>query len=110
MGQAYNNGRGGVVSVIGGTEITARLDGGRLTGSAGCNTYTAFYTLSGNAIAIGSIASTRIACSTPAGIMEQEAAYLTALASARTYRIDGERLFLQTADGAQAASFVARRS
>jgi heat shock protein HslJ len=103
----YNNGRGAVVSVLAGTEITARFEAGSLTGSAGCNTYTGSYTVSGNAIQISPPASTRAFCSTPAGVMEQEAAYLAALPTARTYRIEGNRLFLEAIDGARVASFAA---
>ena len=98
--QAYNNGRGGVVSLIAGTEITARFEAGRVGGSAGCNTYTASYTLNGSAIEIGPAISTRMACQSPPGRMEQEAAYLAALQTARVYRIEGSRLTLETADGA----------
>ncbi|HEY7060780.1 MAG TPA: META domain-containing protein [Chloroflexota bacterium] len=104
--EEYNNGRGGVVTLIEGTEITARFEDGRVAGSAGCNQYTAAYTLNGTAIEIGPGASTRMACLTPPGIMEQEAAYLAALQTARTYRIEGSRLILETADGARVASFV----
>jgi heat shock protein HslJ len=104
--QAYNNGRGGVVSLLAGTEITARFEGDRVVGSAGCNTYTAAYALNGNAIEIGPAATTRMACPVPPGRMEQEAAYLAALQTAREYRIEGNRLILETADGARVASFV----
>jgi heat shock protein HslJ len=106
VAEAYNNGRDAVVSLITGTEITARFEGGRVAGSAGCNTYTASYTLNGNTIAIGSAASTRMFCSAPAGVMEQEGAYLAALPTARIYRIEGRRLILETADGARVASFT----
>jgi heat shock protein HslJ len=96
-----------VVTVIVGTEITARFESGRLTGSAGCNMYTAAYTVGGNALTISPAASTRRACSAPAGIMEQEATYLAALTTTAAYRIEGDRLILETADGARVASFLA---
>jgi len=38
--------------------------------------------------------------------MEQEAAYLAALQTARVYRTEGSQLILETADGARVASFV----
>jgi heat shock protein HslJ len=104
--QAYNNGRDAVVTLIAGTTITARFEGGRVAGSAGCNSYSAAYSLSGSAIEIGPAISTRMACAAPPGIMEQEAAYLAALATARVYRTEGNRLILETADGARVASFV----
>jgi heat shock protein HslJ len=105
--QAYNNGRGGVVSLVAGTEITARFADGRVTGSAGCNRYTAPYTLAGATLQLGApAATTRRLCRTPPGRMEQERAYLAALLTAQTYRIEGNRLLLLTADGARVASFV----
>jgi heat shock protein HslJ len=105
--QAYNNGRGGVISLIIGTEITARFEQGRVAGSGGCNNYMASYSLAGNTIEIGKAASTFMACPEPPGVMEQEAAYLAALETARVYRIEGSRLILETAEGARVASFVA---
>jgi heat shock protein HslJ len=106
IAEAYNNGRGGVVSVLGGTQLTALFDGGRLTGSAGCNSYMTSYTASGSAIEIGLAATTRLFCATPDGVMEQEAAYLAALPTAAAYRIDGNRMILERADGARVASFT----
>jgi heat shock protein HslJ len=104
--EAYNNGRGDVVSLVAGTAITARFEGGRVGGSASCNSYSAPYTLAGPAVEIGPAISTRRACTEPPGIMEQELAYLAALEAARAYRIDGNRLILETAAGTRAASFV----
>jgi heat shock protein HslJ/LysM repeat protein len=104
----YNNGKGGVVSVIIGTELTAVFgEDGTLSGSAGCNNYTAAYEADddGN-IAIGPAATTRKMCPEPEGIMEQESQYLAALETAATYRMEGERLELRTADGALAADFM----
>jgi heat shock protein HslJ len=104
----YNNGRGGVVSVIIDTEITAVFgEDGTLSGSAGCNNYTASYEADddGN-ISIGPAATTRMMCSEPEGIMEQETEYLAALETAATYNIEGERLQLRTAEGSLAADFM----
>lgn len=105
---SYNNGKQAVVSVLGGTEITAVFgDDGNLSGSAGCNRYTAGYTVDGDSIAIGPAASTRMFCGEPEGVMEQETAYLMALSMAEVYAIQGDKLELRTADGALVASFVA---
>ena len=104
----YNNGKEAVVSVIIGTELTAVFgDDGTLSGSAGCNNYTAPYEADddGN-ISIGPAATTRKMCSEPEGIMEQENQYLAALETAATYRMEGERLELRTAEGAMAANFM----
>jgi heat shock protein HslJ len=103
---AYNNGKGGVVSVIIGTEITADFgEDGRLTGSAGCNNYVAEYKTEGSNITISSaVGTTRMACPEE-GVMEQENAFLTALTTADTYKIQGTNMEMRTADGAKAAGF-----
>jgi heat shock protein HslJ len=110
VAESYNNGRGGLQSLAAGTEITARFEGGRLSGSAGCNTYNAGYTLggSGGATTITTPASTRRFCTAPPGVMEQEAAYLAALPTTARYRIEGDGLTLEQADGARVATYTAR--
>jgi len=51
--------------------------------------------------------ATKKTCARPAGVMEQETQYLKALATAATYRMDGDRLELRTADGALAVTLSA---
>jgi len=103
---SYNNGKQAVVSVIAGTKLTANFDAkGNLSGFAGCNDYNANVTATPPEISIGPVASTRKSCSTPAGIMTQEAAYLAALNTAATYQIQASKLEFRTASGAIAADF-----
>jgi heat shock protein HslJ len=106
----YNNGRDAVVTVLAGSEITARFDAGHLAGSAGCNTYTAAYSLGPGAGAVGIAppAATRMACAEPPGVMEQEAAYLAALPTATRYRTEGAQLRLERDDGARVVTYAAR--
>jgi len=68
---------------------------GDLSGTSGCNNYVAGYTLQDNQIKIQQPISTLRACTQG---MEQEAAYLEALAGAETYQIVGARLKI-TYDG-----------
>jgi heat shock protein HslJ len=97
----YNNGRGGVTSVLLGTELTATFGAdGRVTGSSGCNTYFVSYELDGQTLTIGQAGMTEMFCAEPEGIMDQEAEYLAALSRATTYTIVGDRLQLRDADGA----------
>ena len=107
---SYNNGRGGVVSVIIGSEITADFSADEITGNAGCNGYFASYRTSGDTILVGPAGSTMMACDSPPGVMEQETEYLAALASAATFSIEGERLQMRTADGATAVQFERERN
>jgi heat shock protein HslJ len=102
----YNNGKQAVTSVMAGTELTAVFGkDGNLTGSSGCNTFSGSYKTDGDKITIGPLASTRMYCGEPAGVMDQESQYLAALQSAATYKIEGTKLELRTADGALAADF-----
>jgi heat shock protein HslJ len=55
------------------------FEGGNLTGNAGCNTFSSTYTVTGDAIEIGPIMSTKMACEEP--MASVEAAYLAALES-----------------------------
>ena len=90
-----NNGRGGVVSVVDGTTVTATFDAdGRIAGAGGCNGYTGGYRLDGSTLAIGELASTLRACLDPEGVMDQEAAYLVALGRSTRWAVDGRRLEL----------------
>lgn len=103
---SYNNGRGGVVSVIIGTEITANFgEDGQLTGNASCNDYFGPYETDGENISMGPFGATRKACPEPEGIMQQEVEYLAALETAATYTIDGVTMNMRTAEGSTVANF-----
>ncbi len=103
---SYNNGREAVVSVKIDTAMTAVFaEDGQLSGSAGCNNYFGPYTTDGDAISIGPLASTRKLCADEE-LMAQEAAYLTALETAATYKITGSTMEMRTESGAMAANFT----
>ena len=68
--------------LIAGTMITAHLDGEQLTGDSGCNEYSAPYTLADGQLTLGEITVTDRTCDEPDGVMDQESAYLTMLATA----------------------------
>lgn len=95
-----NDGRQAVVSVQTGTRVTLAFDGqGRLSGSAGCNRFTARFEAGPGTVRIEAPAATRMTCAEP-GVMAQEQAFLRALEAARTVRIEGDGLELRDADGA----------
>lgn len=102
----YNNGRGGVVSVLAGTQLTALFgDEGRISGDSGCNMYMGPYSTAGRTISIGPLASTRRACLS-AEANNQEQAFLAALARATRYDLTGDRLSLRDDDGALQVDMV----
>ncbi len=103
---AVNNGRGGVVSALPGVEVSAMFgDDGRVTGSGGCNRFFGPCALDGEAVSIGPLASTRMACLEPQGVGEQETAFLAALERAVSWSIREGRLQLRDADGALQVDF-----
>lgn len=106
----YNNGKHAVVSLIVGTKISLNFGtDGRLNGNSGCNTYNGAYETSGNnAIRVGPLASTGMACIAPDGLMEQEQKYLSALQNAATYEIAGDQLTIRDASGAMQVVATAR--
>jgi heat shock protein HslJ len=76
--------------------IILRPQDQRVAGSGGCNRLLGGYRLDGNRIAFEKFASTVMAC--PAG-MEQEQAFLGALAQAARWRVLGSHLELLDAHG-----------
>jgi heat shock protein HslJ len=101
-----NNGRGGVASLVDGTLVTAEFGtDGRVAGSGGCNRFSGGYTLEGDGLTIGPVASTRMACSEPEGIDQQERAYFAALARVSSWSFREDRLQLRAADGALQVEF-----
>lgn len=73
-------------AVIPGTQITADFADGKVTGSAGCNNYSGTLTPANDYFTVTGIATTRKFCSEPAGIMDQESAYLAALGNITSYQ------------------------
>ena len=99
--------RRGVHEPLAGTDLTARFGAdGSLSGSAGCNTYKSSYTTEKHTIEIAAPAATRKACADPAGVMEQESAYLALLPTAVSYRLDGNVLELLAADGTRLVTYA----
>jgi heat shock protein HslJ len=70
-----------------------------LRGSTGCNQYTAPYTVDGDSMDIGAVASTRMACPSPRDTVEQ--GYVAALGLVGGWAIDGDELVLSDGDGAE---------
>ncbi|MCL5778309.1 META domain-containing protein [Limibaculum sp. FT325] len=71
---------------------------GRVSGSGGCNRYSAGFRLTGEGLSVGPAASTMMACAE--SVMNQERAFLDALAGIAAFDIDETgALILKAADG-----------
>jgi heat shock protein HslJ len=105
----FNNGTGAVTGIVAGSTITMDFDAlGQVRGQAGCNTYSAYYQASGNAMSVNLPTSTSMYCESPEGVMQQEQQFLTALQSAATFQITGDQL--QIRSGADALAVAATRA
>jgi len=101
--------QGAEQSLIEGTSITAVFSTETVSGSAGCNDYTGQVTPVEDYFTIGPVAVTQQSCAEPAGVMEQEQAYLAALQGTSGYQwqqddaggsvVTGARLLYVLADG-----------
>jgi len=87
---------GQVSDAVAGAPVTATFEDGVVAGSGGCNTYSGSYTVDGDAISFGPIASTLIACEDPIG--SQEFAFFAALGRADSFDVSGGTLTLSEGD------------
>ena len=97
--QSYRDSTGETVNVLLRSTTTALFQADQVTGIAGCNNYSASYQTTRNNLSIGPVASTRKACSTPLGIMEQENAFLAALDATVSYKLNRNSLELLDSRG-----------
>lgn len=94
----FNNGRQAVVSPLLGTTLSLSFGDGVVKGFGGCNTFRATYSVNGDQIAIGPVATTRRSC--PAeGVMQQEREFIAALRSTTTWAFSGAFLDMHRPDG-----------
>ena len=71
--------------------------GDAATGNAGCNTYNAIATVSGNTVHFSNVASTKVACPPPASVVE--AAFLQGLNLASEWKVEGDTLTMSAPRG-----------
>lgn len=70
-------------ATLAGTTLGATFGGdGQVNGFGGCNNFSAGYAVSGSNITVGAPISSSLACASPPGVMEQEAAYFNLLPQA----------------------------
>jgi len=102
----FDDGSGAVVSPVSGSTLTAVFHpDGTIEGNAGCNAFSGPYTAIGTSMTIGPLATTRMACSSPA-LDTQEQQFLTALQSVATWEAD-DGITLRDWGGATKVSLIA---
>jgi len=92
-----------MISALNGTEITAQFVAGTVSGSGGCNDYSAKYsTDDAGQLTIASPIRTKMACASDDGsdgVMTQEDVVLTNLEQADTYEVRGDKLTISDGSG-----------
>jgi heat shock protein HslJ len=88
----------------GAADSTLRLEGGTASGNSGCNSFSGGYTIDGDSLTFGALASTAMACADPA-VDALETVVLAGLEATVKYEIVGETLVLEDADGSALLSY-----
>jgi heat shock protein HslJ len=94
-------------ALVKGSAVTLSFEGGRVSGTDGCNRYTSPYSVDGAKLRIEpNAAATLMACAQD--LTDQAAAFRVALAKATTFRVESGKLTLLSSDGKVTALFAAQ--
>lgn len=95
----YNNGKGAVTTVVAGSRLTIEFGAdGTVSGDGGVNRYHGPFTVEGDAVAIGPLATTKMAGDPE--LAAQEAMFLKALEASTRWGVVRGKLELRDGDGA----------
>jgi heat shock protein HslJ len=97
---SYYDGVGAMLAILPGTDVDITFGAASdIGGSAGCNTYSGSYIVSGASMAMTGISATKKVCDSPAGIMQQESTFLGLLSQTQTYSLNGSQLKFFNSNG-----------
>lgn len=94
---SYATAPGSISAPLPDTALTATFRLTQVEGSAGCNSYSGTYGTNGNVVAVGPLATTRMACADD--VMAQETAFLAALGGIGFVEPRGNTLLLSDRNG-----------
>lgn len=81
---------------------------GTVSGSGGCNNFTGTYTITGDVISFGPLATTKKACGPV--LTEREYTFFTYLPRINRVKVDDDELFLSTNDSSKPMVFIEKGS
>jgi heat shock protein HslJ len=84
---------------VAGSLVTLQFQGYTVNGFAGCNTYSASVQYNNPSMTFTNVAYGKKSCSSPAGVMQQESAYLNTLSLVKSFRIQQGQLLLLDQSG-----------
>ena len=106
MIDSYLDATGSVVKPVEGSKPSVTfVEGGKVSGATGCNTFAGAYSVSGDTLLIGRLVITQMACSDT--LAAQEKAIVTALTGASAFTVRSDTLVLRDPRGV-ATLFAAR--
>ena len=94
--QAYADPSGNMKDAYITVPLDARFEGGTVTGSSGCTTFTAAYTISGGDLTVSGLQAGAASCDAYAN--EARKLYMAALPRAASFKVDGTRLTIYDTD------------
>jgi heat shock protein HslJ len=104
--QSFMDATGVLIPARSGTSVTAMFDReGQMSGTAGCNRYSARYLARDYSLTFTNISSARMFCQGP-GIMEQESAFLEDLSGTSSFGTSNASLKFYNANGKTVLVFV----
>jgi len=94
------------IDIEGADSVVASIDfaSGQVSGSSGCNTFGGTYTVDGDALSFGPLASTQMACDAPKGLVES--LVLERLGQVAGYSVTATELLLTDANGETLLRYV----
>ncbi len=98
-GSSWTLVEGAGISIPDGVTMTIGFEGGRASGTGGCNRFTGSYEEDGESVSLGQVASTRMACLDD--VMSAETAYLSALESVSSSSASEGELVLSDGSGGE---------
>jgi heat shock protein HslJ len=103
---SYRDANGDMTDKLPDSVVNIQFQSADVSGIAGCNNYSGTYQVDGKKLTFGPLATTRQACATPLGVMEQENAYLAALSQVQSYKQSAKSLEMQDEKGKTVLVFV----
>jgi putative lipoprotein len=103
---SYRDANGDMQDKLTGAVVNLQFQSAIVSGISGCNNYNGSYQVDGDKLTFGALAVTRQMCADPLGVMEQENAYLAALAQVQSYKQSDDKLEMEDDRGKTILEFA----
>lgn len=104
--QSYIDLKGNSLDVLPGSQVELTFQNGQLVGLSGCNSYFGSYQVQDDLLAFSRFDHTEKFCTSPGGLMDQEAQYLQTLGTVRSFKLVDGRLQLLDLGGQTVLTYI----